>query len=401
MKTFLTSLLTLSVLTLSFGQTPARYTQSAPEIETIKNWVAAYNAGDWDRVRASYADDIRIVHNGEVITGSDEVVASFQSGVRGADYYQLRFDEDKLERVINDDGETWVNAWGYWIDIPTGSTDTISMPLHSTYQFNAEGKIIREVSYYNTLNNFMKRTANRYGDDNLFFIRELTVKEGQEATYLERWEQWRDMLNENEVPSLFWTSLMREDNVIYHSYSIPSVVGYEGIKLSLPSVWEVVREAMGEAELTEWSRDIDASREAYKEYVVRRVADLSYWPSGPEALERSEVGFFHMYEMEFDLTKYDEHLALVEDIKALAEEVNTSIPYDYHEYVLGGAASRVVVIDFAKDKADYERRKAEEEKLFDTERGRALFQRMESLYTSMQETEGRIVPEISRPWSEN
>ena len=65
--------------------------------------------------------------------------------------------------------------------------------------------------------------------------------------------------------------------------------------------------------------------------------------------------------------------------------------------MLGGAASRVVVIDFAKDKADYDPHKAAEQKLFDTERGRALFQRMESLYTSMKETEGRIVPEISRP----
>lgn len=401
MKILLAICLTLSVLTLSFGQTQVRYTQSAPEIEAVKSWVAAYNAGDWDRVRASYADDIRSEHNGGVKTGPDEIVASFQSGVEGADFYQLLFYEDELERVITDDGETWVNAWGEYRVVPSGIPDTMTWPTHVTYQFDADGKITREVAYYNSTSRYLGQAAKRYGDDNLFFIRELTVKEGQEATYLERWEQWRDMLDENEVPGLFWTSLLREDNIIYHSYNIPSVVGYEGIKLSVPNAWQVASKAMGEAEWTEWLRDIDASREEYKEYVVRRVADLSYWPSGPEALERSEIGFFHMYEMEFDLTRYDEHIALVEDIKALAEEVNTPVPYDYHEYVLGGAASRVVVIDFAKDKADYDRRKAEEEKLFDTERGRALFQRMESLYQSMKETEGRIVPEISRPQAAN
>jgi hypothetical protein len=178
MKSLLTSFLTLFILTLSFGQTPARYTQSAPEIEAVKSWVAAYNAGDWDRVRASYADDIRSEHNGNVTTGADEVVASFQSGVEGADFYQLRFYEDALERVINDDGETWVNAWGEYRVVPSGIPDTMAWPTHITFQFDAEGKITREVAYYNSTSRYLNQAAKRYGDDDLFFIRELRVLQG-------------------------------------------------------------------------------------------------------------------------------------------------------------------------------------------------------------------------------
>lgn len=87
----------------------------------------------------------------------------------------------------------------------------------------------------------------------------------------------------------------------------------------------------------------------------------------------------------------------MKEIKALAKEVNTPVPFSCFEYVLGGSASKAVVVEYAKNKADYERRHAAEEKLFDTEKGRSLYQRMEVLYGSPKVIQGKFAPEISRP----
>ena len=112
--------------------------------------------------------------------------------------------------------------------------------------------------------------------------------------------------------------------------------------------------------------------------------------------ERRSV-FFNMYELEFDYDQYDEHIALMKEINALAREVNTPVPFNYFEYVLGGSTTQVIVVEYAKDQADYDRRHAEEEKLFDTVKGRSLYQRMETLYPSMKQVSGKVMPEIFRP----
>lgn len=384
------------VLSLSYGQTNARYTQSAPEIEAVKGGEAAYNAGNWDQLLSLYADDATIGHNGTTI-GPKGAIAWYQGTADATSFYQLQYEHDEFERVVTDKGETWVNAWGTLQFVFPGRTDTLTLPLHVTYEFNAAGKVAREFAFYDNTKITNTQAAARYGADELIFIREDQIKEGHEETFTKAWQQWRDILDEKQAPLLYWMSAMREDNIAYHNYNIKSLSDFKQIKASLPTVWNAATETMGEEVMAKWGEQVNGARKEYREYVVRRVSDLSYWPSAPNGMNGAEIGHFNMYELEFEFDQYDDHIALIKEINALAREVNTPVPFNYFEYVLGGSATKAIVVEYAKDKADYDRRHAEEEKLFDTEKGRSLYQRMETLYRSMKQVPGKTMPEISRP----
>ena len=242
-------------------------------------------------------------------------------------------------------------------------------------------------------------TVKNYQPDGLIFMREIQLKEGQADTYTKNWQKWRNILEEKKVPKLYWDSGISDENIVYHNYVIQSLSDFDKIKAAVPHARNVVTESMGKEEMAKWTAQLEAATEGYKEYVVRRVTDLSYWPSGDNGLKDADIGFFNIYRLEFDLAKEAEHLAFAKDIKAFAKAMKTPVPFNYFEYVLGGSAANVIIVEYAKDKADYERRHAEEEKLFDTEKGRSLYQRMEALYGSVKPVQGKVTPEISRPKS--
>ncbi|RMG27629.1 MAG: hypothetical protein D6730_06855 [Bacteroidetes bacterium] len=380
---------------LGLAQEKARYTQSAPEIETIKQLEAAYNSGLWDKYATIYAADASIDHNG-FVADSKDLVAGLQRTIQSTSFYQLQYLQEELERIINDRGETWVNAWGMWQAVIPGRRDTLHIPVHSTFEFDEEGKISREFSYYDITKITNALAAAQYGRDGLIYIREVHIRENKVDIYKQIMNQFRDLLDELNIPSMYWISAMRDDRIIYHNIPINSLADIDQFNVENSRTMPMLTEAIGKEKLGNWQTQIDAATEKSQDYVVRRVADLSYWPESEKG-KSGENTYFNMYELEFDQHKYEDHLAFIRDVVALAREVNSPLPFNYFEYVLGGTPSKVFIVEYAKDKADYERRHAEENKLFDNEEGRALHQRIESLYTTFKAVPGSLLPTISRP----
>jgi ketosteroid isomerase-like protein len=126
-----------------------RYTQSSPEIETVKAAIAAYEAGDWEGYVSHYADTAKIYHNTKDNPISPQQSAeTFKQSTSGYSSYSFLKDEGDMEMVVTDEGETWVNYWGIWEGSLTANDKKFTMPVHLTLQFK-DGKIVKEYGYYN------------------------------------------------------------------------------------------------------------------------------------------------------------------------------------------------------------------------------------------------------------
>lgn len=133
-------------------QPEQRYSQSGPEVDLAKGIIANYEAGNWDEMRAVYADTARIYHNSadesisadENIDGNKETVAMMSS-------YGFRTGEDSgdVEMVVTDKGETWVNYWGIWEGTMAANAQKLIIPVHITMQI-ADGKVVKEYGYWDT-----------------------------------------------------------------------------------------------------------------------------------------------------------------------------------------------------------------------------------------------------------
>lgn len=138
--------LALFVFSNSQAQDKVRYTQQAPEIETMSAYIKSYNEGDWTKVKSLYAKDAVIIHNTSPKSAPDEFMMRLKNTVANFSTYKLT-SEGEEERVVNDKGETWVNVWGDWKGTMKGTGEEISIPVHVTFQFK-DGKIIKEYGYH-------------------------------------------------------------------------------------------------------------------------------------------------------------------------------------------------------------------------------------------------------------
>lgn len=128
-------------------QAPAeRYVQQGEEIEWVQSFVQAYNAGDWKAMEKMYTADAEIFHNSMTSINASQIVAGLQQGVDGLHTYTMAPMES--ERVVTDEGETWVNLWCRWEGQVTAEGDPVVFPVHVTIRF-VDGKIAEEHAYYN------------------------------------------------------------------------------------------------------------------------------------------------------------------------------------------------------------------------------------------------------------
>ncbi|WP_343485910.1 nuclear transport factor 2 family protein [Allomuricauda sp. d1] len=134
------------LLFLSCNQSPERYTQNSPEIDTVKKLIANYNAKNFDT--SLYADSSQTRYNTKDNLMSPSETMEYHKQ-NDANYSQRSFlDEDQeFEMVITDDGETWVNCWLDWKGTVGASGKEILIPIHLTYRF-VDGKIVREVGMW-------------------------------------------------------------------------------------------------------------------------------------------------------------------------------------------------------------------------------------------------------------
>lgn len=61
--------------------------------------------------------------------------------------YTIDREEEAVEMVIDDEGETWVNYWSVWKGTMTANGKTYETPIHITSQF-VNGKIVKAYGYW-------------------------------------------------------------------------------------------------------------------------------------------------------------------------------------------------------------------------------------------------------------
>ncbi len=127
--------------------TEERYTQQAPEIETIKAGMSDFEKGDWEAFRKHYADSAKIFHNAEREMNVDAMIAQDQQNTQGYEAYGFKKDDQELERVITDEGEMWVNLWATYQIKPLGMKEKMDIPMSLTFQF-VDGKVVKEYGYW-------------------------------------------------------------------------------------------------------------------------------------------------------------------------------------------------------------------------------------------------------------
>lgn len=142
-------LILIAWLMTSCQQEP-RYTQQAPEIESIKAMFAAYNAGDYEGQRQFYDPNAKIYINAPESRPStlDESIAEMSKDKDLFTNATITILEDAIERVITDKGEMWVNVWGEWKGTLAATGKEYILPFHETFQF-VEGKVVKEYGYWN------------------------------------------------------------------------------------------------------------------------------------------------------------------------------------------------------------------------------------------------------------
>ena len=130
-----------------------RYTMQSPEIETVKAVFERYNAGDLEGQKQYYADGAQIFNNVPESKPStiDQVIEQQKSDSEGISSYNAEIQDDAIEMVVTDKGETWVNAWGVWTGTMAATNQTFEIPFHVTYRF-VDGKIFREHGYWDNTN---------------------------------------------------------------------------------------------------------------------------------------------------------------------------------------------------------------------------------------------------------
>jgi hypothetical protein len=128
---------------------PVRYATTGLEIDLVKSLIEDYEKGDWDAWLAHYADTAKLHHNAtkDISLSAKEVHETLKVLLANTSSYG--FDKDSFyERVIDDEGETWVNFWGDWKGTMAANNKELIIPVHITSQI-VNGKIVEEHGYYN------------------------------------------------------------------------------------------------------------------------------------------------------------------------------------------------------------------------------------------------------------
>lgn len=143
----------LLLLSTSCKDTSKNYfTESSPEIETMRQMIKDYEAGDWVSYITHYKKDAKIYHN-RVNNNSraiHEAVEEHKILLSQMDSYNYSTTENQtVEMIIDSKGTTWVSFWGVWTGIFAESGNKTEIIVHITSKFE-DGKIVQEHMYWDT-----------------------------------------------------------------------------------------------------------------------------------------------------------------------------------------------------------------------------------------------------------
>ena len=147
MKYLLVICLTALMIT-ACNQGESRYSTTGPEVDQVKELIANYEAGDWNAWLSHYADTAKVYHNSTEASTAGEQKDVFVESLEAASSYKFQDKDRYYERVIDDQGETWVNFWATWEGTLAANDQKLIIPVHVTYQF-AGDKIVEEHAFYN------------------------------------------------------------------------------------------------------------------------------------------------------------------------------------------------------------------------------------------------------------
>lgn len=140
-------MLALAMFT-SCEQKDTRYTQQSSEIDLVKKHVDNYNKANYDRNASVLADSSKSFFNTKMNPILNQDIIAYHK-TNDANYSKRGFlDKDQeYEMVVNDKGETWVNAWLDWQATIAATGKVVNMPVHMTFKI-IDGKIVREYGYW-------------------------------------------------------------------------------------------------------------------------------------------------------------------------------------------------------------------------------------------------------------
>ena len=145
-------LLGLTVILFTACQNkPERFTTSSTEIDEVKALIKDYHDGNWEAWKTHYADTAKIYHNTWKKTATlDETIVNLKGFIANTSSYGFGESEDNIfyEKIINDQGQTWVYFWGNWKGTLAANTMELEIPVHLALQM-VDGKIVTEFGFYN------------------------------------------------------------------------------------------------------------------------------------------------------------------------------------------------------------------------------------------------------------
>ncbi len=119
-----------------------QYYTSSPEIDLLKKANEAYFKGDWETLRAAYADTAKIWVNTlppETPLTPDQMIEAFKRDVSALSEYHMG-ENPVYEMVITDTGEKWIHCWLLWSgELKNGKE--YSSPVHLASQVK-DNKIV-------------------------------------------------------------------------------------------------------------------------------------------------------------------------------------------------------------------------------------------------------------------
>ncbi len=143
------SLICLLAILLFSCENKQRYTQQSAEIDIIKSIMTNYVNGEWDAYQSNYAEGAQLFFN----TTEDkpatiqQIIAQQKMEIEPLSSYSIDRENEALEMVLDDKGETWVNYWSVWKGTMTANGKTYETPIHITSQF-IDGKIVKAFGYW-------------------------------------------------------------------------------------------------------------------------------------------------------------------------------------------------------------------------------------------------------------
>lgn len=140
--------LVLAVFMLTACQQDQRYFSESAEIDILKSGIAAYEAGDWETWQSHFADDAMVFVNSTEGVSVSERRANLEEMTTAMASYGFDHENDEyVEMVIDDKGESWVYYWANHKGTFAATNKALTIPVHLAMRIE-NGKIVSEHIYF-------------------------------------------------------------------------------------------------------------------------------------------------------------------------------------------------------------------------------------------------------------